>query len=120
MTCAIADLGLCVKHNSEDDTVDLPNNSKVGTTKYLAPEILDDSLKPNVFDSWRRADVYSLGLVFWELARRTNVGGIYDEYQPPYFDMVPDPTIEEMRMVVCERNIRPPCSNRWQASEVGS
>ena len=29
MTCAIADLGLCVRHDSETDTVDLPNNNKV-------------------------------------------------------------------------------------------
>ena len=32
LTCAIADLGLCVRHNSETDSVDIPNNSKVGKT----------------------------------------------------------------------------------------
>ena len=40
LTCAIADLGLCVKHEAETDTVDLPNNRKVGTKRYLAPELL--------------------------------------------------------------------------------
>ena len=29
LTCAIADLGLCVRHNAETDSVDIPNNSKV-------------------------------------------------------------------------------------------
>jgi len=29
----------------------------------------------NHFDSFKRADVYAMGLVFWELARRCNVGG---------------------------------------------
>ena len=29
LTCAIADLGLCVRHNPETDSVDIPNNSKV-------------------------------------------------------------------------------------------
>ena len=32
LTCAIADLGLCVRHNPETDSVDIPNNSKVGKT----------------------------------------------------------------------------------------
>lgn len=54
----------------------------------------------NHFDSFKRADVYAFGLILWEIARRCNVGGIYDEYQLPYYDVVqPDPTIEEMRKV---------------------
>ena len=65
MTCAIADLGLCVKHEAESDTVDLPNNRKVGTKRYLAPELLDETLNPQHFDSWKRADVHSLGKVFF-------------------------------------------------------
>ncbi len=52
------------------DTVDLPHNSKVGTKRYLPPELLDESLNTLHFDSWKRADVYSLGLVFWEMGRR--------------------------------------------------
>ena len=53
--------------------VDIPDNSKVGTKRYLAPEVLDESINPNQFESWKRADIYSLGLVFWELARRSVV-----------------------------------------------
>lgn len=53
------------------------------------------------FDSFKRADVYALGLVLWEMARRCNVGGIYEDYQLPFFDAVaPDPGIEEMRKYV--------------------
>lgn len=119
LSCAIADLGLCVKHDSETDTVDIPVNSRVGTKRYLAPEILEENLNVHHFDSWKRADVYSLGLVFWELGRRTNLSGIYDEYQPPYYEMVdPDPSIEEMKMVVVDKKIRPSMPNRWQSSEV--
>lgn len=52
------------------------------------------------FDSFKRADVYAFGLILWEIARRCNMGGIYDDYQLPYYDVVPpDPTIEEMRKV---------------------
>lgn len=55
------------------------------------------------FDSFKRADVYALGLVLWEMARRCNVGGIYEDYQLPFFDAVaPDPGIEEMRKYVTQ------------------
>ncbi|CAB4061309.1 TGFBR1 [Lepeophtheirus salmonis] len=89
-----------------------------GTKRYMAPEILDESIHENHFDSWKRADVYAVGLVFWELGRRTNVGGIYEDYQLPYFDVVdPDPSIEEIKKVVCDKKIRPTIPNRWQTSE---
>lgn len=47
------------------------------------------------------------------------VSGIYDEYQLPYYDLVPsDPTIEEMRKAVCEGKQRPSIPNRWQSIDV--
>merc|ERR1719361_2926145 len=118
LTCAIADLGLCVRHNAETDSVDIPNNSEVGTKRYLAPEMLDETIDKNRFDCWKMADVYSLGLVFWEMGRRCSAGGIYEEYQLPYFEVVaPDPAIEEMKMAVCDKKIRPSCPNRWHSSD---
>ncbi len=125
LTCAIADLGLCVRHNSSTGAVDRPPaGGKVGTRRYLAPEILDDTLDVDSFDAWKRADVYSLGLVLWEVARRTSEDegkAGCKEYRQPYFDVVgTDPGMEEMRQVVCERNIRPACPSRWEDSQVHS
>lgn len=75
-TCAIADLGLAVRYDSRNDTViDIPPNTRAGTKRYLAPEVLDESINISNFDSFKRADIYALGLVFWEIARRCNVGG---------------------------------------------
>ncbi|EFA01312.2 TGF-beta receptor type-1 isoform X3 [Tribolium castaneum] len=117
-TCAIGDLGLAVRHDATTDTVDIPLNNRVGTKRYMAPEVLDETMNVNHFDSFKRADVYALGLIFWEIARRCNVGGIYDEYQLPFYDAVPsDPTIEEMRRVVCVDKQRPNIPNRWQSCE---
>ncbi|KRT85860.1 protein kinase, partial [Oryctes borbonicus] len=117
-TCAIGDLGLAVRHNVTTDTVDIPLNNRVGTKRYMAPEVLDETMNINHFDSFKRADVYALGLIFWEIARRCNVGGIYDEYQLPFYDAVPsDPTIDEMRRVVCAEKQRPNIPNRWQSCE---
>ncbi|XP_044525792.1 activin receptor type-1C isoform X3 [Gracilinanus agilis] len=116
--CAIADLGLAVKHDSALNTIDIPQNPRVGTKRYMAPEVLDDTMNMNIFESFKRADIYSLGLVYWEIARRCSVGGITEEYQLPFYDMVPsDPSIEDMRKVVCEQKYRPNIPNQWQSCE---
>ncbi|XP_030310137.1 activin receptor type-1C isoform X1 [Calypte anna] len=117
-SCAIADLGLAVKHDSVLNTIDIPQNPRVGTRRYMAPEILDDVMNTSIFESFKRADIYSLGLVYWEIARRCSVGGITEEYQLPYYDVVPsDPSIEDMRRVVCEQKLRPNIPNQWQSCE---
>ncbi|XP_015214265.1 activin receptor type-1C isoform X1 [Lepisosteus oculatus] len=115
---AIADLGLAVKHDSISNMIDIPSNHRVGTKRYMAPEILDDTINMNNFESFKRADIYSLGLVYWELARRCSVRGIYEDYQLPYYDMVPsDPSIEDIRKVVCDQRLRPNIPNQWQSCE---
>ena len=49
-------------------------------------------------------------------------GGILaEEFQLPYYDVVPsDPSLDDMKGVVCDKKIRPTCPNRWHASEVHS
>jgi len=117
-TCCIADLGLAVKHDAASDAVEIPANHRVGTKRYLAPEALDETMNTNHFEAFKRADVYSLGLVLWEVARITSVGGLYDEFHLPYYELVPDdPDIDAMREVVCTQRKRPQISNRWQTHE---
>ncbi|XP_076870274.1 activin receptor type-1B [Brachyhypopomus gauderio] len=118
LTCAIADLGLAVRHESATDTIDIAPNQRVGTKRYMAPEVLDESINMHHFDSFKCADIYALGLVYWEIARRCSAGGIHEEYQLPYYDLVPsDPAIEEMRKVVCDQRLRPNVPNWWQSYE---
>ncbi|XP_013865911.1 TGF-beta receptor type-1b [Austrofundulus limnaeus] len=117
-TCCIADLGLAVRHDSATDTIDIAPNHRVGTKRYMAPEVLDDSINMKHFESFKRADIYAMGLVFWEISSRCSVGGIHEDYQLPYFDLVQsDPSVEEMRKVVCEQKLRPNIPNRWQSCE---
>lgn len=40
LTCAIGDLGLAVRHISKTDTIDIPSTHRVGTKRYMAPEVL--------------------------------------------------------------------------------
>ena len=45
--------------------------------------------------------------------------GIHEDYQQPYYNMVPpDPYLEEMKKVVCTEKRRPDLPNRWQSHEV--
>jgi activin receptor type-1B len=36
----------------------------------MAPEILDKTLNTQSFESYKAADIYALGLIFWEILRR--------------------------------------------------
>ncbi|XP_049885080.1 TGF-beta receptor type-1-like isoform X2 [Pectinophora gossypiella] len=117
LTCVIGDLGLAVRHNVACDSVDVPSTNRVGTKRYMAPEVLDEKMDTGQFDPYKRSDVYSFGLVLWEMARRC--GAMPDEYQPPYYDCVPpDPALEDMRRVVCLEKRRPNVPNRWHSDPV--
>lgn len=120
LTCCIADLGLAVLHKG--NTIDIAkNNNRVGTKRYMAPEVLDETINAQNFDSFKQADVYAFGLVIWEVARRCVVGGIAEEYKPPFYDVVGhDPSFEEMRKIVCDDEHRPVILNRWHSDETMS
>ncbi|XP_018608782.1 bone morphogenetic protein receptor, type IBb isoform X2 [Scleropages formosus] len=116
--CCIADLGLAVKFISDTNEVDIPHNTRVGTKRYMPPEVLDESLNRAHFQSYITADMYSFGLILWEIAQRCVSGGIVEEYRLPYHDLVPaDPSYEDMREVVCNKRRRPSFPNRWSSDE---
>ncbi|XP_008422472.1 bone morphogenetic protein receptor, type IBb [Poecilia reticulata] len=116
--CCIADLGLAVKFNSDTNEVDIPPNLRVGTKRYMPPEVLDETLNTSTFQSFIMADMYSFGLILWEVARRCTSGGVVEEHQLPYHDLVPtDPSYEDMREVVCIKKQRPSMANHWSSDE---
>ncbi|XP_061421445.1 bone morphogenetic protein receptor type-1B-like isoform X1 [Lethenteron reissneri] len=118
-TCVIAGLGLAAKYNSETNDVDLPPTPRLGLPRYCAPEVLDERLhKPN-FQAYLMADMYSMGLVLWEVARRCVCSGTVEEYQPPFHDITSaEPSYQEMRDAVCVKRLRPLLPNRWNSDEV--
>ncbi|CAF87400.1 unnamed protein product, partial [Tetraodon nigroviridis] len=143
LRCCIADLGLAVTHSQTGNLLDVGNNPKWGTKRYMAPEVLDESIQTDCFDAYKRVDIWAFGLVLWEIARRTYsngerrpVGpldaapglrsrlsfgglGIVEEYRPPFYDQVPnDPSFEDMRKVVCVEQQRPFVPNRWFSDPV--
>lgn len=131
LTCCIADFGLSV---TVADTSELhADNIKVGTKRYMAPEVLDGSMVTADFESYKRADIYALSLVLWEIMRRIHNGLFFDlfseavfnlfffagekcdDYQIPYQGLVPnDPSFEEMKKLVCDQRVRPPVKLMWE------
>ena len=107
---------------SETNEIDIAPNTRVGTRRYMAPEVLDESLNKSNIESFKAADMYAFGLVLWEITRRTLTGDkvirrkVYqicfyiislspqiaqcDDYQLPYYQFVPsDPSFDDMYQV---------------------
>ncbi|OBS81070.1 hypothetical protein A6R68_20705 [Neotoma lepida] len=119
LQCCIADLGLAVMHSQGSDYLDIGNNPRVGTKRYMAPEVLDEQIRTDCFESYKWTDVWAFGLVLWEIARRTIINGIVEDYRPPFYDMVPnDPSFEDMKKVVCTDQQTPTIPNRLAADPV--
>lgn len=120
LTCCIADFGLAVKYSSDTEEIDIKPDTRVGTRRYMAPEVLDNNLDSRNFAAFKMADIYSFALVLWEIARRciSDETGMCEDYQVPYFDMLPgDPSFDEVKKVVVTEKRRPLVPNRWYRDE---
>lgn len=62
-------------HSQTTDYLDVGTNPRVGTKRYMAPEVLDESIRTDIFESYKQTDIWALGLVLWEITRRTIVNG---------------------------------------------
>ena len=69
-TCCIGDLGLALRYDRARDQVEDPPSKRVGTKRYLAPEIIDESISVKQFEFFKRADICSFGLILWEIVTR--------------------------------------------------
>lgn len=91
----------------------------------MSPEALDQTLDTKSFESFKMADMYSLGLVLWEMSRRcvttnpSSKANACEDYAMPYYDFVPsDPSFEDMYDAVCVKGIRPIIPPRWQQEQI--
>lgn len=55
-TCCIADFGLAVTHK-QTGSVNISYNYRVGTKRYMAPEVLNETLSETYFTSYKQADM---------------------------------------------------------------
>lgn len=117
--CVIADFSQAVTLDRlANDKFDIKQASK----RYLSPELLEQTYDPQCLEGFRRADVYALGLIFWEVCWRCLSNGMALEYSAPYSEWLvngnQEPTIEEMKKLVVQDQRRPPIPNRWHNDQV--
>lgn len=63
----------CLSESGEINMVS--NETRKGTRRYMAPEVLDETMNCAHFESYRQADMYSFALVLWEITRRCEFDG---------------------------------------------
>ncbi|XP_063833931.1 uncharacterized protein LOC135083095 [Ostrinia nubilalis] len=101
--CCIADLGLAVTR--QHIATQQHHHSRQGTKRYMSPELLEQSINLECFESFLKCDIYAFALVLWEVCRRVRPA---HEYRPPYWELAPsDPSFDDMRKIVCTDAARP-------------
>lgn len=122
MQCVIADFGMAVKYRSDCDQMQLAPSAQPSDWRYVAPECLNDTFVEEMFESYKMADMYAAGLVWWQMARCYATGdGQCEGYALPYADMLPAGggavTLDDVRRVVCSSDgERPTVPARWEES----
>uniref|UniRef100_A0AC35TXY7 Receptor protein serine/threonine kinase n=1 Tax=Rhabditophanes sp. KR3021 TaxID=114890 RepID=A0AC35TXY7_9BILA len=70
--CCIADFGMAIKNDEYISQTVATIKIKVGTKRYMAPELLRESLNKYDFESFKQSDIYSFALVLWEIGQKIN------------------------------------------------
>ncbi|KAM9265010.1 LOW QUALITY PROTEIN: anti-Muellerian hormone type-2 receptor [Morus bassanus] len=121
-TCAIGDFGLALAlppraqaGTSARHTVPI---RKAGTQRYLAPEILDESLDLRAWGrALRQADVYALALLLWEILSRCQAlspGAPVPAFRLAYeAELGSSPTGAQLRHLAVEERRRPLIPPAW-------
>ncbi|UXI18156.1 putative malonyl CoA-acyl carrier protein transacylase [Sarcoptes scabiei] len=116
-TCMICDFQSAVPFLSGTNSATVSNRLK--SIRYLAPEILDNTINLRQLEcSLKQADIYALGLIFWEIA--TRCVDLYQgidalRYKLPFeHELCVEPTFEQMKSLVCRHKARPLFPDIWK------
>lgn len=113
LTAVIGDFGLAVRFEPGKPPGD--THGQVGTRRYMAPEVLEGAINFQR-DAFLRIDMYSVGLVLWELASRCRAAdGPVGEYSLPFEEEIGQhPTLEDLQDVVVHKKMRPAFKDCWR------
>ncbi|GAB0201426.1 anti-Muellerian hormone type-2 receptor [Grus japonensis] len=121
-TCAIGDFGLALALPPRTQAGTGARHAvpirKAGTQRYLAPEILDESLDLRAWGrALRQADVYALALLLWEILSRCQAlspGAPVPAFRLAYeAELGASPTGAELRRLAVEERRRPLIPPAW-------
>uniref|UniRef100_A0A8C3QS93 receptor protein serine/threonine kinase n=1 Tax=Cyanoderma ruficeps TaxID=181631 RepID=A0A8C3QS93_9PASS len=121
-TCAIGDFGLALAlpPRAQDSTSarHAVTIRKAGTQRYLAPEILDESLDLRAWGrALRQADVYALALLLWEILSRCQAlspGAPVPPFRLAYeAELGSSPTGAQLRRLAADERRRPLIPPAW-------
>ncbi|XP_068777534.1 anti-Muellerian hormone type-2 receptor [Struthio camelus] len=121
-TCAIGDFGLALALPPRAQAGSSARHAvpirKAGTQRYLAPEILDESLDLRAWGrALRQADVYALALLLWEILSRCQAlspGRPVPEFRLAYeAELGASPTPAQLRRLAVEERRRPLIPAAW-------
>ncbi|XP_060618833.2 anti-Muellerian hormone type-2 receptor [Anolis sagrei] len=122
-TCVITDFGhaMTLPVSNERFTAGPTEGivHKVGAPRYIAPEILDESLNlQDLGSALRQADVYSLALVLWEILMRCSAlfpENIVPDFQLAYeAELGRNPTYSELWNLAVKERGRPAIPLTWK------
>ncbi|XP_067170036.1 LOW QUALITY PROTEIN: anti-Muellerian hormone type-2 receptor [Apteryx mantelli] len=120
--CAIGDFGLALALPPRTQAGSSARHAvpirKAGTQRYLAPEILDESLDLRAWGrALRQADVYALALLLWEILSRCQAlspGRPVPEFRLAYeAELGASPTPARLRRLAVEERRRPLIPPAW-------
>ncbi|XP_018860955.1 anti-Muellerian hormone type-2 receptor isoform X5 [Parus major] len=121
-TCAIGDFGLALAlpPRAQDGTGarHAVTIRKAGTQRYLAPEILDESLDLRAWGrALRQADVYALSLLLWEILSRCQAlspGAPVPPFRLAYeAELGSSPSGAQLRRLAADERRRPLIPPAW-------
>lgn len=55
--------------SSTEDNLEMEPDLMSGTPRYMAPEVANATINTTSFAAFKMADIYSLGLVFYEMCQ---------------------------------------------------
>ena len=85
----------------------------------MAPELLDDRLNRELFETFRQLDMYSYALLLWEIIWCCPIDGRRHGHQLPFDGIIPsDACLADWRHLVSTLHIRPPVLEEWKNDKV--